>query len=338
MRPKDAGAIEQTPVRCVSPETTVDNGQHALERPGVAIDRMHRSALTVQHPRVFLFGKRDDRDVRRDLPGCERDVRVLGVRAVGEHQPGRWRAQPVVGHAAVAVATHDRDAFRRQAGCFRRIGFEHEVRDAVGAKPLHEPDGNGIVLRDDDVTGRVGGYLARRAQPHPRLQPRRIEQADEEKREHDQQKHHARQEHDDAEGPPDVAGERHVAEPESRHHDERPVEARDPRVLLAFDVQLDDVKQHRKGRHEHGEKGEVREQGAKIRALFAVRDQERHLADQEFHAGGNGREPFRTCARRSLHRGAGAAPWPGNRPNLPGWPHQSVPFLHPPSRERTPSA
>ena len=92
---------------------------------------------------------------------------------------------------------------------------------------------------------RARRHFPRRPQPHARLEPRRVEQPDEQERQHHQQEHDAREQHDDAEDAADVARERDVAEPERRHHDERPVEAGDPRVLLVLDVELDDVEQHR---------------------------------------------------------------------------------------------
>ena len=57
------------------------------------------------------------------------------------------------------------------------------------------------------------------------------------------------EEHDDREEAADVAGERDVAEAERRHHDERPVDARQPGVFSPLGVLHDHVEQD--GVHEH---------------------------------------------------------------------------------------
>ena len=132
---------------------------------------------------------------------------------------------------------------------------------------------------------RVLGQVARRAQPDTRLQPRRVEQADEHERQHHQQQDDPGQQHGDAEQPADVTGKGDVTEAERGHHDQRPVEAGDPRVLLALDPALDDVKQDGVERDDREQRQQVFQQRAEITARFAVADQIRKLAAGEFHDG-----------------------------------------------------
>jgi hypothetical protein len=128
-------------------------------------------------------------------------------------------------------------ATNRTAFC--RVRLDDEMRNAGVAQPLDQSDGDGVVLRDDDVAAHVGRHLPRGAQPHARLEPGRVELPDEPERQHHQEEHDTGEEHDDAEQTADVAGERDVAEPQRGHHDQRPVEAGDPRVLLALDADHD---------------------------------------------------------------------------------------------------
>ena len=91
--------------------------------------------------------------------------------------------------------------------------------------------------------------------------------------------------HDDAEQAADIAGERDVAEPERRHHHQRPVEAGDPRVLLAFDSELDDVEDDGVDRNEQPQEGEVLQESRQVRARFPGPEHEAELAGEIFHRG-----------------------------------------------------
>ena len=116
---------------------------------------------------------------------------------------------------------------------------------------------------------------------------------DEEKGQHDQQEHHPREKDDDAEEPPEIAREGDIAEPERRHHDERPVEAGNPGILLAFHLDLDHVEEHRVGGDEEAEKREVSEKSRHVRARLAGGEQEAQLTRQILH-----REPGTLRPRR----------------------------------------
>lgn len=78
---------------------------------------------------------------------------------------------------------------------------------------------------------------------------------------------------------------REVAPAQSGHHDQRPVEAGDPRVLLAFDPALDHMKQDGVQRDDREQRQEVLEQRAEIGARVSVSNQVRQLAAEEFHDG-----------------------------------------------------
>ena len=151
----------------------------------------------------------------------------------------------------------------------------------AASQPLHQAGGDGVVLSDDHVPSRSGADLARRAQSHPRLEPRGIEQPDEQERQHHQQEHHPRHEDDHAEQAADVGGEGDVAEPQRRHHHERPVEAGDPGVLLALDPPHDQVEEDRVDRDHHDEEAQVLEERREIGARFSLREEEAELAGQD---------------------------------------------------------
>ncbi len=67
-----------------------------------------------------------------------------------------------------------------------------------------------------------------------RLHPGRKKELDENKRQKNQQKNNAGQKHQDGKSPADVAGERDVAETQSRHDHYGPVKTGDPGMLLPF--------------------------------------------------------------------------------------------------------
>ena len=106
---------------------------------------------------------------------------------------------------------------------------------------------------------------------------------DEHEGEHHQQQDDAREQHQNTEQPADLAREGDVPEAERRHDDERPVEAGDPRMLFALDVDLDDVEDDGVERDEADDRQEVLQQRAKIRARLAVPHQVRELAAGDLH-------------------------------------------------------
>ena len=179
--------------------------------------------------RVLLFHDRDNRHVRGYFTRRQRDVRVDGVFAVGDQQPRGCDLETFVGGAAVILAGDDPDAVSGEPDGLGGIRLDHDVGDLLGLQSLDEPGRQRIEFREHDVAGHPRGHAPRRPQADPRLEPRCIEQADEQKREHDEQQHDPRQQHHDAEQAADVGGERDVPEAQRRHHHERPVRAGDPR-------------------------------------------------------------------------------------------------------------
>jgi hypothetical protein len=126
-------------------------------------------------------------------------------------------------------------------------------------------------------------HASRRAQADSRLEPGRIEQPDEKEGEHHQQQHDSRQEHENAEHTTDVRRERDVAEAQRRHDHQRPVRAGDPGVTLAFELQLDDVEQHRVEQDERREETDVFQQGPDVGAGLRILHEVGKLAGQELH-------------------------------------------------------
>ena len=211
----------------------------------LVLERKHGArAAELQHvDGVLLLYDRHDRHVRGNFPGGNRDVGVGRILAVGQQHAGTFRVGALVGGAAVVLAGDDHDALADQPGGLDRVGLDHVVGNLLGPEPFDQACRDCVVLGEDHVVTRARRHLARRPQPDARLEPRRVEQADEHERQHHQQQDDSREQHDNAEQPAGIARERDVAESQRGHHHQRPVEAGDPGVLLALDRDLDDVEQ-----------------------------------------------------------------------------------------------
>jgi hypothetical protein len=269
--------------------------------PELHFQRQHLGgAAQLQHvDRLFLLDNRDDRDGGGHFARGERDVRVGRVFAIGQHQARGGGGRQLIRLAVVVLAGDHADAVAHESRRLSGVWFDDEVRDARCREPGDESRAHRVVFHEDDVAGGARRYLPRRPHPHAGLEPRRVEQADEQEREHHQQEEDARAQHDHAENPAQIAREDDVAEAERRHHHQGPVEPRDPRVLLAFDVQLDDVEHHRVQGDEGDEETDVRGEGAQVRPLLAVRREIGDLAREELHAPNlRGRAP---AEQASLH-------------------------------------
>ena len=135
-------------------------GVHAIGQrlAELALQRQHRrgAAQLQDVDRVLLLDDRGDVHVRRDLADGQRDVRVDRVLAVGDDEPRGGRAQPLVGRAAVVLAGDDGEVLADEPRRLRGIRLDDEIRNAGGAQPLDQPDGDRVVLGDDDVPGRSG--------------------------------------------------------------------------------------------------------------------------------------------------------------------------------------
>ena len=154
---------------------------------------VRRAAQRQDVDRVVLFDDGDNRDARRHLARGQRDVGVDGVLAVGDDQSRADGARPLVGGARCRSR-------RRSPTCRRRPAAPpppDPVRPPSTGCPRSrnrsiEAGGDRVVFGDDDVPAESVGHLARRAQPHPRFEPRGVEQADEQEWQHDEQEHDAR--------------------------------------------------------------------------------------------------------------------------------------------------
>jgi len=71
---------------------------------------------------------------------------------------------------------------------------------------------------------------------HSGLDPRCVKEPDEDERQHDQEQHNAGEENHYTEKAPQIAVESDVAKTKGGHDSESPVHARDPGVLLPFEV------------------------------------------------------------------------------------------------------
>jgi len=178
--------------------------------------------------RIESLGEGDDGNVRSCLPYGQRNIRILGIAQIGDHHSCVGDANRLVGRSGVPTPSHHVYALGVQGGRSRRLGFNHDVRNRHLVQPGDEALGNQIMSTDDDVVRGLLTDFARGAHSDLRLEPRRIEEADEGKRGHDQQHHHPVHEHDDAESTAKVARECDVAEAEGAHHRQRPVEPGQP--------------------------------------------------------------------------------------------------------------
>jgi hypothetical protein len=107
------------------------------------------------------------------------------------------------------------------------------------------------------------------ASPAPLFEPRRVHEPNKEEREDDEEQDHAGQQHNRAEHPTQVRLECDVSEAERAHHRERPVDPREPRVILALPshdyMENPAVQQHDRD-HEDDVSHERRELPAQSRA------------------------------------------------------------------------
>jgi hypothetical protein len=230
---------------------------------------------------------RDDRRGLRHLAHRERDVGVQEVVRARDDERRPVRAQPPVGVGVVGRA--DRHAHARVVQLERavHVRLEHDVRPVVQAEPAEERHGDRVVAREDDVSLLVRRQLARRTQLPRGLHPRRVEELDERERQQDQQEDDAREHHHDRERSPRVVLERDVAEAQRRHHRQRPVEARQPRVLLPLGRHQQMEDHAERGDHHHEQQDEP-QQRLHVLPRAAVLREGGELGGQEPHPLGLG--------------------------------------------------
>jgi hypothetical protein len=251
----------------------------------LVFQRQHGCCATqLQDVDGFLFFReRDHRQSGRNLANRQGDVRIDRVFTVRDHHSGVRRCRAFVGHPVVTLAREHRDPFTEQLTGAPGSRSRPTYGVWLAMRRSITPAGDHIVLREDHVTTHVSRYFSRRQQSHPGFEPRGVEQPDEEEWQHHQQEHDPRQQHHDAEEAADVACKCDVADPQGCHDHEGPVQACDPRMLLVFHLQLDDVEQDGVESDQNGEEGEVGRERAKIGPRLPIGRQIGELTRKVFH-------------------------------------------------------
>ena len=252
-------------------------------------ERQHvRGAAELQHvDRVFHFGQRDDGHRFGQLAYGEDNVGVDRVRCVGQDQASPCRSSGSVSLDGVDVAHEDRHAgilhVHRKVG----VGLDHIDRHVRQLKAADEPGRNGIVGANQHVTHEIFRHRLERADAAaaPLLEPRRVHNSDEEEREDDEEQHHAGQQHEGGERAAQVALERDITEAEGAHHGERPIDSREPRVVLTF-PRHDRVEKPAEEQHDRDEEDHVFHERRELPAQFGFpREQRGQKRADGFHAG-----------------------------------------------------
>ena len=109
-----------------------------------------------------------------------------------------------------------------------------------------------------------------------------VEVTDDDEGQHDEQHHDAGEQHEQAEDAAQVAMEGDVPEAQGAHHRERPVEARQPGVLLAL-LEHQDMEDRRVGDHDEAEQKQVAEEAPQVAARPALGEEGGELRRNEFH-------------------------------------------------------
>ena len=242
------------------------------------------AAAQLQHvDGVLGLGGGHDGNVRGHVPGRDGDVGVHRVTEVGQDQSRVRSPQIHVGLPAVHVAGDDRQALAVFAGGLGNVRLDQAVGNFVQAQPLHQTRGQRIVTADDHVARHVFRYLAWRAAPYLRFQPRPVEGADEGEGQQDEQQDDARHQDENAEYFADVAVEHDVAETQRAHDRQGPVEPRNPGVVLSFHADHDDVEDDRVDHDDGHEDAEKLEQDAQVAPGFRRFEDGCKNADEGFH-------------------------------------------------------
>ena len=116
-----------------------------------------------------------------------------------------------------------------------RARRQQRIRMAILFELAGDGTGYGIVVREDHVTPGVFWQPSGDASGGLGLHEGQIEELYQGERKQNEHEHHAREEHEGREYATQVAGEGYVTVPQRRHGRERPVDARQPRELPAFD-------------------------------------------------------------------------------------------------------
>ena len=252
-------------------EAADDVGQRVPE--GAPGDRAPHHLLQLQHlvatrpcqdvGRLGIRRGRDDGNVLGQGPHREDDVRVLVVGGGREDEGRPPHAEPLPGLGIVQLPEHDVEPRIVEPERLLKIGNHEHVAHPVLLEAADDGGRHRIVVREEHVALHVRSDSPRGAPGRLRLDPRPVEELDEREGQQHQKEEDAGRQHDHGEGPAEVAVERDVPEPERGHHGERPVEPREPRVVLSFPdhqrVEQDGIRQdHRNQRaHELGQDTQI---------------------------------------------------------------------------------
>src|SRR5690606_15328917 len=154
----------------------------------------------------------------RNLTDGQDDVRVDDILAICENQTRPRQIEGLVGVRTVHVTRNDRDALHVHLRGHGRIFLEYVIGEIFLFETRDEPRRDRVVGANDHVAGHIGWNAAGRTASDLRLQPWRVEEANEGKRQYDEQHHDTSNEHHDAEQPPDVALKGDVAQAQRAHH------------------------------------------------------------------------------------------------------------------------
>ncbi len=230
-----------------------------------------------------VLGHRRDGHLGCEVPHREGHVGVYRVFAVDDDEPGLAGAQGFIGRPVLHAAGDRRHAVLEEVGGSGRVGLDQVVGDALEAKPSDQGHGHAVVAAQDHVPPGGRGHLPGGLEPHPGLEPRGVEEPDEDEGEDDQEEEHPGQEDDDAKQSPHVAVEGDVAEAEGGHHRKGPVDPRDPGVLLSLHVAHDEPKGGGEDRDGGQEQDQVAGQGLGVAPGLARGEDREELAGEVLH-------------------------------------------------------
>ena len=160
---------------------------------------MHCAGEFEHVDRIDIFSEGDDRNLRRNLPNRNYDIRILGIREIRKNQSRAIRSNQFVGFTNIATPCDNNVTVNMKCGGCRRIGFDDHIGDFQIHEPLNKAFNDRVVTAYNNVILCIGRHLARCAHPNLRLEPGGIEIPDEGERRDDEQHHDSVQKDDDTE-------------------------------------------------------------------------------------------------------------------------------------------
>ena len=199
---------------------------------------------------------RHDGELGGRLAGREDDVAAAHVR-IEHHELGRLvRLQAAVGFGIVVPAKHDPEALFDEGQRLLGVVADENWLDAHAAEVERQIERDGIGAGNEHVPSRLRRKRSRHALLLLPLQPGLVDVLDEGEWQEHHEVEHAEEQDQNGKSPAEIRCEGDVAEAEGRHDRERPVQARQPGVLLAF-VEHDEVEDDTEDRERQDEDGHV---------------------------------------------------------------------------------